>query len=156
MVIHLKHNILKDPDTILIIFLAVYFQMIGFLVMCIITVITSIVQAAIAGLAFLVWQILKAIIKTKCTIKSGKCDCGSDKIPIPCKWHSSIFQSSWNWELSILTISNTMVTHPNKINFKGYDCWWNCKEYITWCFIWLYVWKDFQLSWEKHYLLFLF
>jgi len=68
-------------------------MMIFYLVFCIISIITSIVQAVLGGLAFLVWQILKAIIETKCTIKSGKCDCGSDKIPVEledCSWITTI------------------------------------------------------------------
>jgi len=65
--------------------------MIGFMVLCIIEIITSIVQCALAGLSFLIWQVLKAL--TKCSIKNGRCDCGSDSVPIAlenCSWISSI------------------------------------------------------------------
>ncbi|KXJ09364.1 hypothetical protein AC249_AIPGENE23616 [Exaiptasia diaphana] len=82
--------------------------LIGFLVLCIITIITSIVQCVIAGLAFLIWQILKAVIESKCTIKAGKCDCGSDKIPLEledCSWISAI-EAIW---LCIL-IGNGLAT----------------------------------------------
>jgi len=67
--------------------------MIFFLVLCIIDIICCIVQAALAGLAFLVWQILKAIIETKCKIKGNHCDCGNEKIPVEledCSWISTI------------------------------------------------------------------
>ncbi|XP_020909119.1 uncharacterized protein LOC110247076 [Exaiptasia diaphana] len=67
--------------------------MIFFMVLCIIDIICCIVQTALAGLAFLVWQILKAIIETKCKIRGGHCDCGNEKIPMEledCSWISAI------------------------------------------------------------------
>lgn len=82
--------------------------LIGFLVLCIITTITSIVQAAIAGLAFLIWQILKAVIESKCTIVNGKCKCDGESIPLQlddCSWISAI-EAIW---LTLL-IGNGLAT----------------------------------------------
>ncbi|KAK3697999.1 hypothetical protein QZH41_014371, partial [Actinostola sp. cb2023] len=67
--------------------------MIFFMVLCIIDIIVCIIQAAMAGIAYLIWQILKAIIKSKCSINNGHCDCGSNKVPMElkdCSWISAI------------------------------------------------------------------
>ncbi|XP_031552487.1 uncharacterized protein LOC116289675 [Actinia tenebrosa] len=67
--------------------------MVFFLVFCIIDIICTIVQAVIAALGFLIWQILKAVIASQCTIKNGKCDCGDKDIPMDledCSWISDI------------------------------------------------------------------
>ncbi|KAK3698000.1 hypothetical protein QZH41_014372 [Actinostola sp. cb2023] len=71
--------------------------MIFFLVICIIDIITSIIQAALAGLSFLIWQILKAIIKSKCTINNGHCDCGSNKIPLNVSHVSRVFETVFEY-----------------------------------------------------------
>jgi len=67
--------------------------MIFFMVLCIIDTICCIVATVIAGLAFLVWQILKAVIETKCSIRNDHCDCGNESIPMEledCSWISTI------------------------------------------------------------------
>lgn len=69
-----------------------FHQMVFFMVLCIIDIICCIVQTALAGIAFLIWQILKAIIETKCDIRNGHCDCGSNSIPMECKFKCHSFK----------------------------------------------------------------
>lgn len=67
--------------------------MVFFLVICIIDIITCIVQAALAAIAFIIWQILKAIIETKCKIVGDRCDCQGENVPMElkdCSWISAI------------------------------------------------------------------